>query len=95
MKKKERFMKGELKVGEAHPAAFNAKRYLVEEVGVSKLVMYQEAYASTALSGNRLAEICFETLDRLMQGMPVSDRYILGLAWNIRDMEEGKYKRSK
>jgi hypothetical protein len=50
--------------------------------------MYLESYSSCAIEGNRLAEICAETLDRLIHGQPVSDRYILGLAWNLRDMEE-------
>jgi len=45
--------------------------------------MHKEALASTALSGNRLAEICMGTIDRLAKGEPVSDRYLLGLAWTI------------
>jgi len=45
--------------------------------------MHKEALASTALSGNRLAETCMGTIDRLAKGEPVSDRYLLGLAWTI------------
>ena len=43
---------------------------------------------SLALEGNRLAEMCSETLRRLLAKEPVSDRYLLGLVWTIRDMEE-------
>lgn len=81
--------RGELKVGEPHPVAYDAKEYLAG-LGVEKLMMYLEAYSSCALEGNRLGEICAETLDRLIHGKPVSDRYILGLAFSIRNMEEKK-----
>jgi hypothetical protein len=81
--------RGELKVGEPHPAAFAAKEYLAG-LGVEKLMMYLAAYSSCAIEGNRLGEICGETLDRLMKGLPVSDRYILGLAYSIKTMEEKK-----
>jgi hypothetical protein len=73
--------------GEPHPVAFNAGEYLAK-VGVEKLIRYLEAYSSCAIEGNRLGEICAETLNRLLTGQPVSDRYILGLAWNIKEMEE-------
>lgn len=81
--------RGELKVGEPHPAAYDAKDYLAK-LGPEKLMMYLEAYSSCAIEGNRLGEICAETLDRLIHGKPVSDRYILGLAFSIRNMEEKK-----
>jgi hypothetical protein len=48
-------------------------------------IKVREAIASTAISGNRLAEICNSTLDRLDKGEPVSDRYLLGLCWFLRD----------
>jgi hypothetical protein len=31
-----------------------------------------------------------ETLDRLLKGEPVSDRYLLGLAWTIKGSEKIK-----
>lgn len=86
--------RGELNIGEPHPVAFDAKKYL-SKLGIVKLTMYLESYSSCAIEGNRLAEICAETLDRLMKGLPVSDRYILGLAWNIKNMEEMSVKDKK
>lgn len=79
--------RGTLNATEAHPAAYGAREYLM---GIaSDLPRWQEAFASCALSGdNRLAEICSETLGRLLNGEPVSDRYLLGLAWTIRFSKE-------
>lgn len=53
-------------------------------------MLLQESLASTALSGNRSAEIMSETLRRLLNGEPVSDRYLLGLAWFLRNWKDGK-----
>ena len=75
--------RGTLKDGEAHPASFNALEW-VKSLPVSELVTWSETFASVAMSGNRLAEVCSETLYRLMTGQPVSDRYLLGLAWSMR-----------
>jgi S-adenosylmethionine:diacylglycerol 3-amino-3-carboxypropyl transferase len=80
---------GELEVGEPHPAADSALHYLAK-VGYFNLIMWQESFASCAIEGNRLAEICSETLDRLINGKPVSDRYLLGLAWVIRNNTNDK-----
>lgn len=81
--------KGTIKLNEYHPAADSAIKYL-NSLGIKKLMMYQESFASCAIEGNRLAEICSETLDRVMRKDKLSDRYLLGLAWTIRNMEEGK-----
>lgn len=43
--------------------------------------MWQESFSSCAIDGNRLAEVCSETISRLINNQPVSDRYLLGLAW--------------
>ena len=81
--------RNELSVGEPHPAAQTAKEYIAAQ-GWESLAMWQEAFASAALTGeNRLAEICSETLARLTKGQTVSDRYVLGLAFTIL-MTEGK-----
>lgn len=77
-------MNGDLAPGEAHPAAFSAKAWLAA-LGVAELLRWQEAFASCALTDNRSAEISGETLRRLLAGEPVSDRYLLGLAWVIRE----------
>ncbi len=76
---------GTLAEGEHHPAADSAKEYL-NRLGSRELMRLQESFASVAMSGNRTAEICSETLDRLLLGQPVSDRYLLGLAWTVRAM---------
>lgn len=78
---------GTLGSGEPHPLAYDAKEYIAS-LPMDKLILYQESYASCSLSGNRAAEICSETLRRLLTGQSVSDRYLLGLAWSIRNMED-------
>lgn len=72
--------KGLLKAGEPHPSARFALEYILS-IPYEELIMHQSAFASAALSGNELAEILSETLNRLLDGGPVSDRYLLGLAW--------------
>ena len=79
-------VRGTLEVGEPHPSAQGALDY-VTHLGYFKLNTYLEAFSSCAIEGNRLGEICSETLDRVLKGESVSDRYILGLAWAIRNME--------
>jgi hypothetical protein len=76
-----------LAMGEPHPAAWKALRYVRSKTPV-EMAMLMEAFSSNAIEGNRVAEICAETLRRVMNEEPVSDRYILGLAWTLRDMEE-------
>jgi len=84
-------MNGTLKEKEPHPSAQSALDYLSIVLGdPKKLFLIQESLASCAIENNRMAEICSETLDRLLNKQTVSDRYLLGLAWMIRDMEEGK-----
>ncbi len=78
--------RGTLKEKEAHPASESALAYL-KGLGLEKLSMWQECFSSCAIEGNRLGEICSETLYRLMNGKPVSDRYLLGLAWIIKKGE--------
>lgn len=76
-------MNGELKLGEPHPAAITARDWIASR-SPENIALWQEAFASCGLRGNRLGEICGETLRRLLAGEPVSDRYILGLAWTMR-----------
>jgi len=77
---------GTLRVGEPHPAAQSALEY-VATLPFMRQMTLQESFSSCAIEGNRFAEICGETLRRVMRREPVSDRYILGLAWAIRGME--------
>lgn len=87
MKKKIDPTVGTIRDGEYHPAARSAMDY-IKSIGIPELVLFQEVFASNAISGNRLAEICSETIDRVMTGKKVSDRYLLGLAWTIKDVKE-------
>lgn len=71
---------GTLKLGDFHPSAAHAFAFIKSHT-VFELDAWQEVFASCAIDGNRLAEVCSETLDRIMTGKPVSDRYVLWLAW--------------
>lgn len=77
--------RGTLKVGEPHPSSLNALTW-IKSLPIEQLFQWQNAFSSCAISGNRLAEVCSETLSRLMEGRPISDRYLLGLAWSLRDL---------
>lgn len=77
-----------LKEAEPHPASVSAMQY-IQSIGFQRLLTYQGAYASLSMEGNnRLSEICGGTLARLINAEPVSDRYLLGLAWSMKEMEE-------
>jgi hypothetical protein len=78
--------RGTLAHNEVHPAAQIAVDYIAG-IPVEKLYTYMESFSSCAIEGNRLAEVCAETLRRLMDRRPVSDRYVMGLAWAIWEME--------
>jgi len=80
---------GTLSDGEPHPAAISALKY-VQSLGLLKLSLYSESFASCGLAGNRLADVCGETLRRVVNGEPVGDGYILGLAWELKNMEEAE-----
>lgn len=71
--------------GEFHPAARSAYRWLkgFMVTNPQDYLQYKEALASAALAGNRQAEICMGTIERLRTSQPVSDRYLLGLCWTI------------
>ena len=75
--------RGELAPAEPHPAAYEAKSWIAKQPP-EELYKWREAFSSCAIEGNRLGEICAETLTRLLSSQPVSDRYLLGLAWTMR-----------
>lgn len=83
---------GTLKIGEIHPMAHDAfhyvKQYLLTNILEANRLM--ESFASCAIEGNRLGEICSETMRRIMHGEAISDRYLFGLAWFLRNMEDDK-----
>ena len=75
-----------LKETEYHPSANSAMRWYREwKLDIKRYSMAREAIESTALSGNRLSEILSSTMERLEKGEPVSDRYILGLTWFLKE----------
>ena len=74
--------RGTLGITEIHPSALDAEKWIMS-LNTSDLFLWQETFASCSTEDNRLAEICSETLRRLLNGEPVSDRYLLGLAWVI------------
>lgn len=79
--------------GEYHPSADSAMRWF------KKFVREQpEEYARCKMAilmaadnpKNRLAIICRATIERLAAGAPVSDRYLLGLTWFLKELREEK-----
>lgn len=74
--------KGTLSEGEYHPAAKSAMIWYRSK-DYHFIIKWKEAFASTALLGNRLADVCLETMRRLESGEAVSDRYLLGLVWTM------------
>lgn len=87
MSKKKTEERETLKAGEPHPSAYKAREF-ISRIPLKDLMMYQESFSSCALEDNRLAEVCSGTLHRLMNGLPVSDRYVLGLAWYLKCAKE-------
>lgn len=81
-------MSGTLEENEHHPAADHALDWIRRNYNIDDMLVAQEAFASCSIENNRLAEICLETLNRVMSGEPVSDRYLLGLAWELRNIKE-------
>lgn len=74
---------GDLKEGENHPEVFNAFN-MIKDYMISNPMDYlrlRESLASCALSGNRTAEVCLSTLERISKGQGVGERYVFGLAW--------------
>jgi len=76
-----------LKLGEVHPMAHEALRLIDGYLLIHDVFILKEALSSCALSGNRTAEICLGTLNRLLNKEPVSDRYLMGLAIFLLDYE--------
>ena len=73
-----------LKAGEVHPMTDSAYRYVKQNLTLNLI----ESMASCALSGNRAAEVCCGTAKRVLEGEKIGDRYLLGLAWFIKEIKE-------
>lgn len=79
----------ELLPTEHHMAADHAMAWFKEWQlsHLDEYAMLREAVASTAMvRSNRLAQILHGTLERLATSQPVSDRYLLGLCWYIKEI---------
>lgn len=81
--------RGFLTPTEPHPSARSALDY-IRSLGLPALLQLQESFSSCAIEGNRLGEVCAETLRRILDHEPVSDRYILGLAWAVKNINSEK-----
>jgi hypothetical protein len=79
--------RGTLPLGQPHPAAEAALAW-VRKHSVLELLGWAEAFAIAADYENLTGEVCGETLRRLLEGEPVSDRYLLGLVWVMREGTE-------
>jgi len=75
--------KGTLIAGEPHPACYIARVYIEQNMTPDVI----EAFSSCAIEGNRMAEISMVTWNRLQNKEPVSDRYLMGLAWSVFEIK--------
>lgn len=85
-----------LNPNEYHPIANSAMAwYNAWKTDLVRYSQTKEALASTALSGNRAADLCLSTMNRLEAGQAVSDRYLLALCWMLREMEDERNAKGK
>ena len=77
---------GTLALGEPHPSSHAAYKYVSRWLAVNNGFHMVEALATSGIAGNRTAQVCGETLRRFVVGEPLSDRYLLGLAWFLFEM---------
>jgi hypothetical protein len=84
-------VKGNLEKGEIHPSSHIAMKYIRKKFNDGNIAELMEPLASSALSGNRMAEIVHETLRRVYYGEPVSDRYLMGAMIFLWEMNEEKH----
>ncbi len=75
----------ELLPTEFHPAALQAYRWLKGFMitNEKEYIQFRLALSIAADHGNRHAQVCMGTIERLQNGQPVSDRYLMGLAWTF------------
>jgi hypothetical protein len=80
---------GTLGLNEHHPSVHHAFKWLKQILCLDPLgtVMTREALASCSIEGNKLAEVCGSTLDRMSKGEDVGERYVFGLAWHMMRQE--------
>ena len=71
---------------EPHPMGYEALEY-IRAIPVTRLFTYRESMASCAIENNRTSEICLGTLNRVLEGRPISDRYVMGLMIFLMKLE--------
>jgi hypothetical protein len=79
--------RGTLGPTEPHPSAHHAMAY-IRSIPYTEMCALREALASCAIDGNREAVIACKTLRLLEAHEPVSDRYLMGLAWMLWYLRE-------
>jgi len=77
----------ELKQGEHHPTTKSALRY-IQSRSPQDLIIFREACASCSIEGNRMSEILGDTIDRILKGQPVGERYVLALAFEYQRIQD-------
>jgi hypothetical protein len=76
--------------GEPHPVVWDTVDF-IRGVPVSVMVKLKEIFSAAALEGNRICSISLTTLDKLDEGVNVSDRDVIALAWAMKKfLETGK-----
>lgn len=72
--------------GQNHPSIHLAKSWLARQD--MDLVVYglRGLLIQLAAGGDENARLCLGTLERLLSGQPVSDRYFLALCWTLRTL---------
>lgn len=79
-------MNKELAIGENHPSSPPAYAYVKSLYISGEIHLYKEAIVKAAASGNRYSEICLETLEKIERNDPIGERYLLGLAWFLKEL---------
>lgn len=80
-----------LNLGEIHPSAPSAMGYVKSKLADPEFFRIKESLESIAMF-SRSHEICHETLQRIESNEKVSDRYLLGLAWFLKELDESMEK---
>jgi len=78
--------RGTLADREPHPAFASAVEWFQQQTP-DDLAKWRESLASCAIEGNRLGEVCCETLDRIDKRQPISDRYFMGLILTLKHLK--------
>lgn len=67
--------------------------YVAKQLSLHNVMTLIEAAASCAIEGNKLADQLLSTLNRIVKGQPVGERFLLQLAWYLRNSEDSENER--